>query len=433
MILLGLPKKAILLYTKYIEFIGIVYYERRAVELKNEKKGEEDKMKSQFHRAAVISILALTIAGGYFSGAASTKIEPGPISKSAEETEMIKKIVRTEKEWKKILTPEEYLVLRQAGTERPFSGKYNDHKEKGTYFCAACGTPLFRSAAKYDHGSGWPSFTAPIDSENVEFHNDPSHGMIRTEVRCAACGSHLGHVFNDGPPPTGLHFCINSVALDFQPTPTETTIGEINLPDKKEIRSVAVSCNQDASAPAKRESLSSGKTLVPSSDRTEQNSAQKENTALATFAAGCFWGVEDKFHKVKGVISTRVGYTGGTVRNPTYKQVCSDKTGHAEAVEVIFDPAVVTYNELLQHFFRFHDPTQVNRQGPDIGTQYRSAIFYHDGKQKDAAEKMIQYLNQSGAFDRPIATQVVPASEFYQAEDYHQRYYEKLRRGKGGI
>jgi peptide-methionine (S)-S-oxide reductase len=139
--------------------------------------------------------------------------------------------------------------------------------------------------------------------------------------------------------------------------------------------------------------------------------------------------VEDKFRKVKGVISTRVGYTGGKVENPTYEMVCTDKTGHAESLEIIFDPAVVSYAQLLEYFFLFHDPTQVNRQGPDTGAQYRSAIFYHSDEQKEAARRMIESLEKSGKYDRPIATQVVPASAFYPAEEYHQQYHEKLRRG----
>jgi peptide methionine sulfoxide reductase msrA/msrB len=293
--------------------------------------------------------------------------------------EMAHKINKTDKEWREILTPEQYLVLRQAGTERAFTGKYNDHYEDGTYACGACGTPLFSSETKYDHSTGWPSFTSAISEGNVQFQTDKSHGMVRTEVRCAACGSHLGHVFDDGPGPTRQHFCINSVALDFNPA---------------------------------------------------GSSSLRENTSIATFAAGCFWGVEDKFRRVEGVISTRVGYTGGQVKNPTYQLVCSDKTGHAESIEVVFDPAIASYDKLLEFFFLFHDPTQINRQGPDVGTQYRSVVFYHSEGQKEAALKMIEKLSKSGRFDRPIATHVVPAAEFHQAEDYHQQYYDKFRRGK---
>jgi peptide methionine sulfoxide reductase msrA/msrB len=291
---------------------------------------------------------------------------------------MTRKVQKPDKEWKASLTPEQYRVLRQAGTERPFSGKYDDFKDAGVYLCAACGSRLFASETKYDHGTGWPSFTSPLDKSRLEFREDRSHGMVRTEVRCADCGSHLGHVFADGPPPTGEHYCINSAALDFLP---------------------------------------SGK------DRGMKN----EDTETAIFAAGCFWGVEDKFRRMKGVLSTRVGYTGGHTKNPTYQKVCSDTTGHAESVEVVFDPRVVSYGALLEAFFRFHDPTQVNRQGPDVGSQYRSAIFTLNEAQKDAALSAIAKLDASGRYDCPVATQVLPASEFTPAEDYHQKYYEKLR------
>jgi len=162
--------------------------------------------------------------------------------------------------------------------------------------------------------------------------------------------------------------------------------------------------------------------------KTDQESPEKI-TEKTTFAAGCFWGVEDKFLKVRGVLSTRVGYTGGSVKNPTYKQVCSDETGHAEAVEVVFDPAIVSYKELVELFFKFHDPTQVNRQGPDVGSQYRSAIFTHSEEQKEAALAVIESLIRENRYSRPIATAVVLAGEFYQAEDYHQKYFLKLKKG----
>jgi len=288
-----------------------------------------------------------------------------------------KKVIKSKEEWKKELTPEQYRILRQAGTERPFTGAFNDVYDPGLYRCAACGAPLFRSDTKYDHGTGWPSFTAPISEEALEYREDHSYGMHRIEVRCAACGSHLGHIFDDGPAPTGKHYCINSAAMKFE---------------------------KAAAVPA--------------------------GPAKATFAAGCFWGVEFKLSQVPGVISTRVGYTGSTTKNPTYEEVCTDKTGHAEAVEVTYNPAKVSYEKLLEVFFNIHDPTQIDRQGPDIGTQYRSAIFYHDEEQKKAAEAAIKRLNSSGKFRRPIATQVVPVDTFYPAEEYHQKYYQK--RGKQG-
>ena len=284
-------------------------------------------------------------------------------------------IKKTDKEWKEILTPEQYRILRQSGTERPFTGEYNMFFEDGTYSCAACGTALFNSEEKFDHGCGWPSFSAAQNSSSVEFHTDNSMFMKRIEVRCATCGSHLGHVFDDGPAPTGERYCINSAALDFKSV-------EVNKLSQEEI---------------------------------------------ATFAAGCFWGVEHNFQQIEGVLSTRVGYTGGDIKNPTYQLVCSGKTGHAESIEIIFNPSVVSYKELLEHFFNLHDPTQVNRQGPDIGTQYRSVIFYHSPSQKEEAENFIRELENSKSFRRPIATKVAPTDVFYQAEDYHQDYYEKLK------
>ena len=147
--------------------------------------------------------------------------------------------------------------------------------------------------------------------------------------------------------------------------------------------------------------------------------------AKATFAAGCFWGVEDRFRQVKGVTSATVGYTGGHTKNPTYKEVCTDRTGHAEAVELEFDPKQVSYRELLAVFFQSHDPTQKNRQGPDYGTQYRSAIFFHDRQQDSEAREAKDVLEKAGVFKRPIVTEIVPAGEFYRAEEYHQRYFEK--------
>jgi peptide methionine sulfoxide reductase msrA/msrB len=295
--------------------------------------------------------------------------------------DMPAKVKKTDKEWKAVLTPEQYEVMRKCGTERPFTGKFNDFWEKGVYVCAACGTPLFRSEMKYEHGTGWPSFTTPVDEKNLDFRDDYTLLMKRVEVRCAGCGAHLGHVFDDGPEPTFLHYCVNSASLDFKP---------------------------EAAAAA--------------GDRAKGASAATET---ATFAAGCFWGVEHKLGKLPGVGATIVGYTGGRTVAPTYEEVCTDKTGHAEAVQVTFDPKQVSYADLVRHFFSIHDPTQVDRQGPDRGTQYRSAIFYHDEGQRAEARKVMDELAASGRFKKRLATELTPASAFYKAEEYHQKYFEK--------
>jgi len=344
-----------------------------------------------------ILILAVCIGAGWVGWTGlNALLSPSP--RAAElraaqtgEKPMPKKIQKTDTEWKKTLTPEQYKVMIQCGTEAPFSGRYNDFYGKGAYDCAACGAPLFLSETKYDHGTGWPSFMSPADPAAVEYLDDDSLMVRRTEVRCATCGAHLGHVFDDGPAPSKLHYCINSAALVFRPA-AET----------------------DKAKP--------------------KDSPKAENApAVATFAAGCFWGVEDKFGQVPGVLSTVVGYTGGLTKNPTYRDVCTDTTGHAEAVQVTFDPAVISYEDLVRRFFGFHDPTQLNRQGPDVGRQYRSAIFTHDLSQRLAAEKVKAEFDRSAAFRKAIVTEIVPAGEFYKAEEYHQKYYEKNKKKSCGL
>ena len=301
---------------------------------------------------------------------------------SREGPQMSQKVRKSEKEWKAALTPEQFEVMRKCGTERPFTGRYNEFWDKGVYVCAGCGAPLFRSEAKYEHGTGWPSFTAPADEKNLEYKDDYSLLAKRIEVRCAVCGAHLGHVFDDGPEPTFVHYCVNSASLDFKP-----------------------------------EAAASDAAAVPKTATSA--------TEVATFAAGCFWGVEHKLGQIPGVVSTVVGYTGGRTVAPTYEEVCTDKTGHAEAVQVTFDPARISYADLVRRFFEIHDPTQVNRQGPDHGTQYRSAIFYHGEAQKEAALKVMDEISKSGRHKKRLATELVPASAFYKAEEYHQKYFEK--------
>ncbi|MBN1844404.1 MAG: bifunctional methionine sulfoxide reductase B/A protein [Sedimentisphaerales bacterium] len=261
------------------------------------------------------------------------------------------------------LNPEEKRVIEQKGTEPPFSGRFYRHNETGDYLCRRCGAVLFASSSKFEAHCGWPSFD---DSVPGAVKRLPDADGIRTEIVCANCGGHLGHVFEgEGYTPKNTRFCVNSLSLDFRP-------------------------------PARQRAI---------------------------FAAGCFWGVEHHLQRAEGVISTSVGYTGGRTKNPTYQEVCSDRTGHAEAVEVVFDPQKTSFERLARLFFEIHDFTQLDRQGPDVGTQYRSVIFYLDDEQKTVAERLIGILKQKGFTN--IKTQLAPATTFYPAEEYHQDYYNK--------
>ncbi len=268
------------------------------------------------------------------------------------------------------LTAEESKIIINKSTEYPFTGLYENFKGKGTYLCKQCGNALYHSDTKFDAHCGWPSFDDEIDGAVKRIRDADGK---RTEIVCASCGGHLGHVFTgEGFTPKDTRHCVNSVSLDFVPA-----------------------------------HLDAG------------------NYGTALFAGGCFWGVEYFLQKEPGVVAVVSGYTGGKVKNPSYREVCTGTTGHAETVKITYDLKKTSYEKLLTLFLEIHDPTQVDRQGPDIGDQYRSEVFYKNEEQKKVAQKLLDTLRAKGL---KVATQVTRATEFYPAEEYHQDYY--FRNGK---
>ena len=290
----------------------------------------------------------------------------------------------------KKLDPEAYRITQKSGTEPAFCGTLLDNKKDGVYCCVVCGLPLFSSSHKFNSGTGWPSFFQPFDVAHVAGKQDNSHGMRRVEIACERCDAHLGHVFDDGPKPTGLRFCLNGAALKFY--------------------------GKDEARPAESMPVA---------------------TETAYFAGGCFWGIEHYFQQAPGVISAESGYMQGSTDNPTYKDVCGQDEmpaskrsegfkGHAEVVKVVFDPKTISYRDLLRGFFEMHDPTQLNRQGPDYGTQYRSGLYTVSDAQTVEARAFVATLAAESTFKgRTIVTEIEPAKRFYSAETYHQDYLEK--------
>lgn len=309
---------------------------------------------------SIIILTAIVLSTGLSGWVLSAQQKAKTSSKNAANTTKDKR-----KMYRKLTRDEKRVIVRK-GTEAPFTGEYDNFFEKGVYTCRRCGAELFESDDKFDAHCGWPSFDEQIPGA-VKWV--PDRDGMRTEIICTNCGAHLGHVFlGEGLTPKNTRYCVNSISMIF-------------IPAEKRVR-----------------------------------------TEKAIFASGCFWGTEYYMEKEPGVISTTVGFTGGFVNNPTYQQVSTGKTGHAESVEVIYDPNKTSYEKLAKLFFETHNFSQINRQGPDIGPQYRSAIFYLNDEQREIAEKLVKILKEKG---KKVATKITPAGRFWPAEEYHQQYYDK--------
>jgi len=293
---------------------------------------------------------------------------------------------------KKILTPIQYQVTQENGTELPFENEYFNHFADGIYVDIVSGEPLFSSRDKFDSKTGWPSFTKAISKEAVVQHKDFKLIFPRTEVRSKLANSHLGHVFDDGPLPDKKRYCMNSASLKFIP---KEDLVKKGYADYVGLFSASI----------------------------------KPTIKTAILSGGCFWGVEFYFKKLKGVIKTSVGYTGGVTANPTYEQIKRGDTGHAEAVKVEYDSSQITYQEILEYFFRIHDPTTLNQQGSDVGDQYRSSIFVSDEQEQDVAHKVIKQVEDLKIYKGKLVTEIVRQKEFFKAEDYHQDYLGRFPRG----
>jgi peptide methionine sulfoxide reductase msrA/msrB len=273
-------------------------------------------------------------------------------------------------EFLKGLTSDELAILKNKGTEAPFTGEYNDFFEAGIFICRACKTPLYESNTKFNSGCGWPSFDDEIENAIVRYE-DLSGVRVRTEICCAKCDGHLGHVFTgEQITKKDTRHCVNSLSLQFK---------------------------------------------------------AYNNLENATFGAGCFWQVEKIFKATTGVYLSSVGYMGGNTENPTYEEVCNGQTNHAEVVHIYFNPDIISYLDLLEIFWSNHNPTTQNRQGLDVGTQYRSVVFFHSEEQMKIVESSLK--QQSKNWKNPIVTQIISAEKFYRAEEYHQNYLNKNNLG----
>ncbi len=280
-----------------------------------------------------------------------------------------KRVEKTQEEWKALLTPWQFNITRLKGTERAFSSELCSYFAPGRYACICCDTELFDADTKFESRTGWPSFTQPIKENAIAYHKDSSLGMLRIEALCNTCDAHLGHVFQDGPKPSGLRYCMNAISLK-----------KIDVSEKK-----------------------------------------------IDFGGGCFWCTEAIFQRIKGVVKVESGYSGGNVVNPTYREVCSGSTGHAEVVEITYNPDEISFDDLLRIHLSTHNPTTVNKQGADMGSQYRSIIFYRTEEEKQAAMRIIDEMQKS--YSDMIVTQLEMFEHFYKAEESHQNYYNRNQEG----
>lgn len=342
----------------------------------------------------------------------------------------------------KNLTELQKNVIFQNGTERAFDNEYWNNKAEGIYVDVVSGKPLFSSKDKFDSGTGWPSFTRPINDNSIKEKTDYSHGMSRTEARSKDSDIHLGHIFSDDPKNKGgTRYCINSASLRFIPKENLKKEGYEEylkiFDEQKEIKHQKALAGLLNSRFYKKmlgtfffdDAVDTNIHKESKNKITTQFEVKVREFNSAVVSGGCFWGMEDLFSKLAGVIDVVNGYSGGNIPNPTYEIVSSGISNHAESIEITFDPAKISYEKILRFFFKIHDPTTLNKQGNDIGTQYRSAIFYSNEEQKKIAQDLIDKANKSGLFPKKIVTSLEKFDKFYKAEEYHQNYLSKNPNG----
>lgn len=301
------------------------------------------------------------------------------------------------------LSDEEKRVILNKGTEYAYTGEYTDNKASGTYICRQCNAALYSSDDKFDSRCGWPSFDDEIEGAVKQV---PDADGRRTEIICNNCQGHLGHVFiGEGFTDKDTRHCVNSISMQF-------------IPKGEAVPAMIVEGSEN-------QALESSNPEWTVSDAEKELMANNANLDTAILGAGCFWCIDAMFRQLKGVELVEVGYSGGTIKAPTYKMICAGGTGHVEVAKIVFDPSIISYETLLDIFFHTHDPTTLNRQGNDVGDQYRSVIFYQNQEQKESALKVLESVDKSNLWPNPIVTAVEPLTNYYVAEDYHQNYYNQ--------